>query len=161
MILPLKESFCFSLLLKWYCCFFHVYSQVQRCNSTVEDSFLFKEERVGKHYQYTHRIINGTMRLGVSRNCDENLSFLSTTRLDRRCSFKKLKKWLPRMVTEIVSSRLIGLRTLSKLGWRTAATPLFIVTVSFIVIILFVPSRSRFAGPRIFPNSSSYVKFQR
>ncbi|KAL9967737.1 hypothetical protein ACROYT_G026028 [Oculina patagonica] len=63
-----------------------------RCDSTTEDSFLFDQERVGRLYQFKHIDISGTMQLGVPRNCDENLSLISTTKLDRRCSFKKLKR---------------------------------------------------------------------
>ena len=66
--------------------------QEQRCDRTTKDSFLFEEERVGKLHQYKHRDINGTMHLGVPENCDKNLSLIRTTKLDRRCSFKKLKK---------------------------------------------------------------------
>ena len=70
---------------------FNLNSQVQRCDSTAEDSFLFKEERVGKFYQYKHRDVN-TLKLGVPKNCDENLSLISTTGIDRRCLFRKLRR---------------------------------------------------------------------
>ncbi|XP_078375847.1 uncharacterized protein LOC144659304 [Oculina patagonica] len=66
--------------------------EVHQCDSTTENSFLFVEERVGKLYQYKHRNINGTMQLCLPRNCDENLSLIRTNKLDRRCSYKKLKR---------------------------------------------------------------------
>ncbi|XP_020602833.1 uncharacterized protein LOC110041848 [Orbicella faveolata] len=66
--------------------------EVQRCDNTTEDSFLFKEERVSKLYQYKHTDINRTLKLGVPKNCDENLSLISTTKIDRRCLFRKLRR---------------------------------------------------------------------
>lgn len=66
--------------------------KVQPCDNTAEDSFLFKEERVGKLYQYKQRYFNWTLKLCVPKNCDENLALINTTKLDRRCSFRKLRR---------------------------------------------------------------------
>ncbi|KAJ7375389.1 hypothetical protein OS493_002150 [Desmophyllum pertusum] len=60
----------------------------QPCKSAIDDHFLFGEERFGKYYQYKH----GTMSFGVPKDCDENLSLISTSNGDRRCFFKKDKK---------------------------------------------------------------------
>ena len=69
---------------------------MQTCDNTTEDSFLFKEERIGKLYQYKHRYINSTLKLGVPRNCDENVALIGTTKMDRRCLLSKLGRRIPR-----------------------------------------------------------------
>ena len=88
-----NRSFCFQIYwISINICFICIRSQVQRCDNTTEDSFLFIEERVEKLYQYKHRDINKTLKLGVPQNCDENLSLISTTQRDRRCLFTKLRR---------------------------------------------------------------------
>lgn len=69
-----------------------LHSQEQSgCDSTTGDDFLFEEEKVGKLFTYKSMATNTSMYLGVSSDCDENLSLIySASNRDRRCKFTVL-----------------------------------------------------------------------
>lgn len=64
----------------------------QQCDHTINGNFLFAEKRVGRLYQYLHKVGNTTLCLGVHRNCDVNLSLIRANGDDGRCLFKKHRK---------------------------------------------------------------------
>ncbi|KAL9967731.1 hypothetical protein ACROYT_G026021 [Oculina patagonica] len=69
------------------------FEEKARCDSTIGHDFLFEEEKVGKLFKYKYMATNTAMYLGVSSDCDENLSLISSTNnRDRRCSFKVLAR---------------------------------------------------------------------
>ncbi|XP_078377317.1 uncharacterized protein LOC144660529 [Oculina patagonica] len=69
------------------------FEEQQQCDRATGDAFLFEEEKVGKHLKYKYTATNTAMYLGVSSNCDENLSLIiNTNNQDRRCTFRVLAR---------------------------------------------------------------------
>ena len=61
------------------------------CDSTTGYEFLFAEEKVGRLFVYKYMAGNTPMCLGVSSDCDDNLSLINSTDFrDRRCTFSRL-----------------------------------------------------------------------
>ena len=61
------------------------------CDSTTGYEFMFAEEKVRRLFVYKYMAGNTPICLGVSSDCDDNLSLIKSTDFwDRRCEFSRL-----------------------------------------------------------------------